>query len=200
MGEDLIIEPLVRDIKKGFYVDVGAHHPFRGSNTCLLYKRGWSGINIEPNRQSLWWFRLFRRRDVNLGIGITSNRGEKTYYRFSDPGFNTFNAEVARKLKSKQYVSFLGATEVPVQTLASLFLAHGVSRIDLLDVDIEGGELEVLQSNDWSRWKPYIIIVEDRTLDLSTLQENKIYQFLTQLGYSLYASTKINLIFVVHEA
>jgi hypothetical protein len=48
-GEDLVIEELTNQpgIERGFYVDVGAFDPVTGSNTLLLFKRGWSGINIQ---------------------------------------------------------------------------------------------------------------------------------------------------------
>ena len=45
-GEDLLLERILGKQGKGFYVDVGAHHPVRFSNTFLFYKRGWRGINI----------------------------------------------------------------------------------------------------------------------------------------------------------
>ena len=39
-GEDLAINRYIDHIKKGLYVDIGAHHPVQRSNTCLLYQSG----------------------------------------------------------------------------------------------------------------------------------------------------------------
>ena len=48
-GEDLILYRMIYGkIDKGFYVDVGAHHPKRFSNTYFFYRKGWRGINVEP--------------------------------------------------------------------------------------------------------------------------------------------------------
>jgi hypothetical protein len=47
-GEDLIASRLFPNQSTGFYVDIGAHHPTRFSNTYLLYTKGWRGINIDP--------------------------------------------------------------------------------------------------------------------------------------------------------
>lgn len=42
-GEDVFVDAYFRNKKQGFYVDVGAHHPKRYSNTALLYERGGGG-------------------------------------------------------------------------------------------------------------------------------------------------------------
>jgi len=43
-GEDMILRRIFERQSTGFYVDVGAHHPKRFSNTYFFYKKGWSGI------------------------------------------------------------------------------------------------------------------------------------------------------------
>jgi FkbM family methyltransferase len=65
-GEDVLLDRLLAKQTDGFYVDVGAHHPKRFSNTHYFYMRGWSGINIEPNPVVVGSFRQMRRRDINL--------------------------------------------------------------------------------------------------------------------------------------
>ncbi|MFH1178148.1 MAG: SAM-dependent methyltransferase, partial [bacterium] len=42
-GEDIVLEKIFSGKNNGHYVDIGAHHPKRYSNTYLLHKRGWSG-------------------------------------------------------------------------------------------------------------------------------------------------------------
>jgi hypothetical protein len=49
----MILRRIFESRGAGFYVDVGAHHPRRYSNTNYFYKRGWKGINIEPNPDAL---------------------------------------------------------------------------------------------------------------------------------------------------
>ena len=76
-GEDRIVRTLLwRKHDKGFYVDVGAHHPFRFSNTYLFYTQGWSGINIDATPGSMKAFNKYRPRDINLEVGV--GRGRKT--------------------------------------------------------------------------------------------------------------------------
>ena len=71
-SEDLLVLSLLGDSKPpGFYVDVGAHHPARYSNTLLFYLKGWRGINIDALPGSMDLFRTWRPLDVNLEIAIS---------------------------------------------------------------------------------------------------------------------------------
>jgi hypothetical protein len=69
-GEDLVLDRLLNGKRMGFYIDVGAHHPTRFSNTYLFYKKGWSGINIDANPKSMELFNRRRSRDINIEVGI----------------------------------------------------------------------------------------------------------------------------------
>ena len=52
-GEDLAIQEHIKITEKGFYVDIGAHHPIQRNNTNLLFINGWEGINIDVNQFSI---------------------------------------------------------------------------------------------------------------------------------------------------
>ncbi|MFM9973057.1 MAG: FkbM family methyltransferase, partial [Beijerinckiaceae bacterium] len=69
----------------GFYVDVGAHHPFRFSNTCALYQSGWRGINIDADPALIAAFRRHRGRDINLSLGISDVPGTLAFHVFNEP-------------------------------------------------------------------------------------------------------------------
>lgn len=74
-GEDLILREFFEYAKNGFYVDVGAHHPFRFSNTYLFYQSGWRGINIDAMPGSMKLFNRFRPKDINIECGVAFNGG-----------------------------------------------------------------------------------------------------------------------------
>jgi hypothetical protein len=76
---------------KGFYIDVGAHHPFRFSNTALFYKKGWQGINIEPDPSLIKNFNKYRTRDINLNFGVANEEKDLNFFIFNEPAFNTFH-------------------------------------------------------------------------------------------------------------
>ena len=73
-GEDLIINNFFKKKKKGFYVDVGCYHPIDGSNTHLLFRRGWEGINIDVNSLSIDLFKAARKNDKNVNIAVSSQK------------------------------------------------------------------------------------------------------------------------------
>lgn len=170
-GEDAVLLELFKNVNHGRYVDVGAHHPYRYSNTYLLYKKGWYGVNIDPNPHTIVLFNTARPDDENICAGVGS-AGVLTYYRFSDPAVNTFKKEEAEKWKGRSFLKFLGTTDVEVKPLSELVEGS----VDLLTVDAEGMDLEVLQSYDWKHC-PKVIVIEG--------DESK--QFLVKKGYTLYA-------------
>ena len=74
-GEDLFINNFFKNKKKGFYIDVGCYHPIHRSNTFLLYKKGWRGINIDIHKFSIELFRYLRPEDFNYNFAV-SNKNE----------------------------------------------------------------------------------------------------------------------------
>ena len=82
-GEDIIIGNFFQNKNKGFFVDVGAYHPKHYSNTYLLYKNGWRGINIEPNPASIKLFNKYRKNDINLQTGVLNENKEAYYHIFN---------------------------------------------------------------------------------------------------------------------
>ena len=103
-GEDAVLQHIFSNKKNGFYVDVGANHPMHYSNTYLLYKRGWSGINIDPNPASIKLFNWHRRRDCNINCGIAEEATKKEYYMFNHQSCNTFSKKQEEILSSNLYL------------------------------------------------------------------------------------------------
>src|SRR5689334_12770227 len=93
--EDVILWRALRDVEKGFYVDVGAADPTEHSVTRAFYERGWSGINIEP--QDDYFARLIeaRPRDINLKVAAGRECGTRQLYAFDGTGLSTFDAGIS---------------------------------------------------------------------------------------------------------
>jgi hypothetical protein len=96
-GEDRLLDRYFGNRPTGFYIDVGAHHPHRFSNTYLFYMRGWRGINIDAMPDSMKPFRSMRPRDINLEIGVGRTDSVAKFHIFSEPAFNTFDGDLARQ-------------------------------------------------------------------------------------------------------
>lgn len=176
--------------KKGFYIDVGAHHPFRYSNTYKFYLNGWSGINIDAMPGSMRLFNKHRPRDINIEIGIGLRNEEADFFCFQEKAFNTFSESLANKYLSEGQI-LSHRIKVKISPLAEILnkYINKSKQIDFLNIDVEGHDFDVLKSNDWGRFKPNYILIE---IHRSTLQEIFMRPetiFLKQYGYQLLANT-----------
>ena len=197
-GEDIVVNRLLEGQKKGFYVDIGAHHPCRFSNTYFFYKKGWSGICIDPLPNTKKLFKKIRPKDQVLEIGISEVAGKIKYYMFNEPDLNTFNSEVANSRNGVNNFKLIQTIEISTLPLADVLKVYTIpkSGIDLLSVDVEGFDLEVLKSNDWSVFKPKVIIAEALGAKMENIENDLIYKFLVDKGYSVYAKTGYSMIFL----
>ena len=172
----------------GTYVDIGAHHPIRYSNTYLLYLNGWSGINIDPQIGVKEMFDEYRPDDINLGIGIGRCEQDVVFYNFEDPAFNTTNSERGDEVIEQGLSKLVEKRRIKVYPLSSIldkYMDHGRS-IDFMNIDMEKSELDVLQSNDWSKYRPKMIALEVLGVDgeaMEVVMSDKSIVFLRNQGY-----------------
>jgi len=97
-GEDTAIEVFNKKKGRGFYVDIGAHHPIQRNNTNLLFQKGWEGINVDVNEFSIDLFNFLRPNDLNLLAAISDSEGEVSFYyqkKFSQ--LNTTDKKIANE-------------------------------------------------------------------------------------------------------
>lgn len=197
-GEDLILSRYFGDKKDGFYVDIGAHHPFRFSNTYIFYKKGWSGMNIDAMPGSMKLFRKFRKRDINLEIAVSDKSEELTYYAFEEPALNGFSKELSEGVRSKKY-KILFTKKILTETLESILDRYLFSKqeIDFLSIDVEGLDYKVLKSNNWNKYRPKIVLVELLNFNYDNYKIDKCYELLTSNGYIFFAKTYNTGIFIL---
>lgn len=193
-GEDVVLAAYYQERKgyKGFFVDIGAHHPVRFSNTWMYYRRGWKGINIDPTPGSMQSFRLIRWRDINLEIGIGSHSKKLTFYCFNEPALNTFDKDIAAERNTGNPYFITKTVNVSIEPLKIVLdkYLQTNQKIDFFSIDVEGLDLEVLRSNDWEKYRPEFILVEDSKFALNINNESNIYKFLREQNYELIASLK----------
>jgi len=189
-GEDLILDRLMGGKARGFYVDIGAHHPIRFSNTHLFSKRGWYGINVDAEPGSMALFRKMRPRDVNIESGVGEKAGTMPFYRFDEPALNTFDAEEAA-LKNQPPYHITECVTVSVMRLDKILREHlpVACEIDFLSVDTEGMDLGVLKSNDWSCFRPRFVLAETLRTTIMQLTASPIGRLLLDVGYKPVAKT-----------
>jgi FkbM family methyltransferase len=175
------------------YVDVGAAHPRLGSNTYSFYRRGWSGVLVEPNPRSAAELRKARPRDrvIQAAAGATSGRVDITLFE-SDYLSSIDEATATERAEAGETIEQI--ITVPLITLAELDLTAQPNQPSLLSVDCEGADLAVLEGNDWERFRPRVVCVEESGATLS--RPTPIREFLEGLDYRLTAHTGLSAVYV----
>ena len=202
-GEDLILASLF-DLQfsktPGFYVDVGAHHPKLLSNTFVFYMNGWSGINIDAAPGSMLAFQHERPRDINIEAAVGEADKALTFYEFNQPALNSF-------CRDRIPTGYFGWTIVRERQLTTATLAHLLEQhlppgrlIDFMTVDVEGFDLRVLKSNDWARFRPAVVLVEDdEAIQSNRFWDSSISRYMSQQGYNYCCNTLLTTFFVDQE-
>tara|TARA_B100001121_G_scaffold251085_1_gene227227 strand:+ start:66 stop:665 length:600 start_codon:yes stop_codon:yes gene_type:complete len=197
-GEDLFIDNFFKN-KRGFYVDVGAYHPLELSNTYLLHKRKWEGINIDINSISIEYFDFLRPNDINLNLGVAKKNSTKIiYFQKEKSPLNTLNLNHAKKIFSNKFKK----KKIKTKTLTTILDKSKFKgkEIDFLNIDTEGNDLEVLKSLDLKRYKPKLICVElvdHFNPKQKEIKKHKIYKFLKNKKYQLVWSGHFSHIFKI---
>lgn len=201
-GEDIILRRILGEKKTvGFYVDVGAHHPKRFSNTHHFYKKGWRGINIDAKPECMEIFRRVRPRDINLEFALSDKRQTLIYYCFNDSALNGFLKPLSMERNKKEEYKIIDEIKIETLTLAEVLDTYLPSdtTIDFLSIDVEGLDFQVLTSNDWSKYKPNVVLVEDLNFTFDIPDNSEIYKFLIDKGYHLVAKT-MNTLFYINNS
>lgn len=197
MGEDLIIDKYLGNKKKGFYIDIGANDPNRYSNTKRFYDRNWSGLNIEPEPSSYNKLCRFRKRDINLNIGAGNINESKDFYVFIPSSLSTFSS-MEKERYIKQGYHFVKKIKISVWKTEKIFEKYVREKIDFLSIDVEGWEKQVLEGNNWLKFRPKVICIESskHVPPLGKIGTHTNYQILKKTGYKKIFENDINSIFV----
>jgi FkbM family methyltransferase len=188
--EDLIIDELLNYKKNGTYIDVGANDIEKFSNTKRFYNKGWRGINIEPDYKNYLKFVQKRPEDINLNLGIGSKKSFMKFYIFDTDTLSTFSEDSVEKYKTLGY-KVVGEKDIEVVTLEEVVPKYlGDTPIDFISIDTEGYDLEVLKSNNWEKYRPKLICIENFEGG-----EEDVKKFLEDNMYQKVKSTRVNSIY-----
>jgi FkbM family methyltransferase len=157
--EDVLLWRALGHVKDGFYIDVGANDPVDHSVTKAFYDAGWSGINIEPLPQFHQAFLDQRPRDTSLAIAAGAREDSLTLYDIpAVNGWASPDPDVAAAHRAHGFE--VAELSVPMRTLAAVCAEHVAGDIHFLKIDVEGFEAEVLRGMDFSRWRPWVLVIE----------------------------------------
>ena len=198
-GLDVLADKFFQNKKKSVYIDVGCHQPFLNNNTYRLYKRGWVGINLDLDFNTIDMFNFFRNKDLNVHAAISEKEEEKDLYFFHNrSAINTLssktgsNAKEVRKIKTKSLNQIIEN---------SIFKD---TKINFVSIDVEGFELDVLRGFNLNKYKPDLIVVEfiDTKIkeyyfqNIENILNSNIYKYMEKHDYKLINWIHDDLVFV----
>ena len=199
-GIDLLIKDILKNQKeKGIYIDVGSHHPLINNNTYILYKRGWKGINVDLDFNSIDMFNYFRPEDHNIQIALSNKISFTDLYFFHNRAAkNTITKSRGKGAKSIK--------RVKTDTLNNIIKNSKINtkKIDFLSIDVEGNELNVLKGLNFKKYRPKIISIEFikpnvkefYQHDIKNIFKSDIYKFMISKKYKLVNWIHDDLIFI----
>ena len=180
-NEDTAVLNYFKDKKNGFYVDVGCYHPTHRNNTYLLHKQDWKGINIDTSEFSIDLFNYMRPNDLNYNCAI-SNKNEmiKLFYQKELSQLST----TERNQATTVFQGNIKEKEIQAFTLDEILNRdkYKNTKIDFLDIDVEGADLKVLEGLSFDKFKPELVCVE---IHKKEIKQSDIYKFLADKNYEL---------------
>ena len=193
-GLDIVINAIFKDKRKGIYVDIGCHHPLINSNTYILYKRGWRGINIDLDFSSIEMFNYFRPNDFNYKVALSNKKGESDLFFFHNRApKNTLNkvngkgAKLVKRIKTDTLDNIIKKSKLSIK------------EIDFLSIDVEGSELEVLKGFNIKKYNPKVIVLELINKNTNSFYEQKIENIQKSLIYKYMIKNNYKLSNWIHD-
>ena len=181
-GEDAILRSIL-PAGKGTYIDIGSGHPVAGSNTYALYEMGWQGVLVDPIAANIEMSERLRPRDLSIQAVCAGEQMEDIeFFEFDVYEYSTTSRDRVNELARMGH-SVKRHYRVSTCTLGELVREMHFEGTTVLSIDVEGGEFEVLQGNDWTKFHPAIIIIEE--WDPPLLRPTEISEYLRAHDYRL---------------
>lgn len=203
-GEDLIIEQvfMVLGRKRISYLDLGANHPTRFSNTYLFYKSGGAGVCVEPDPTLQPLFQKWRSRDSLLTCGVGVEEGEADFFVMTTNTLNTFSREEAERYQGYGRQKIERIMKLRLKPINTILTEHFEACPNLISLDVEGLDFQILKSLEFTKWRPEVFCIETLTYTEDKLERklSEIISFMQDQGYMVYGDTYINTIFVDSRA
>ena len=197
-GEDLILDRIITKIlnwdisESRFYVDVGAYHPIDHSVTYLLYRRGWKGVAFDPSFETHKSFHFWRRKDQFVQAVVGDE--DDVEVEFFTP--NNANGMCLINTKYPMNKDDCTAKKIKQVNLSDELVRQGVEKIDVLNLDVEGAELEILKTLDFNKFSPTIIAIEVHGNDIQKCLKTEEVQLILSKGYRAVGCAVITFFFV----
>lgn len=192
--EDVMLWRALKDVARGFYIDVGAQDPSVDSVSRAFYDRGWSGINIEPVQRYQEMLRQARPRDINLCLAAGAGSSELNFFEIADTGLSTLDPQVADRHRAAGWKVL--QRRVAQRRLDDIWAEHVKGEVHFLKIDAEGAEADVLVGASLASHQPWIVVIEAVAPLSQTREHAKWESLLIDAGYAFVYFDGLNRFYV----
>jgi len=194
--EDVILWRIFKDLKEGFYVDLGAGHPEIDSVSNWFYQNSWTGIDVEPSDNYFVLLQAARPKNTVIKRLVGNSKERSHFFDVKESGLSSSNASQIETLQKQRLDGEL--YELDVISLDDVLVLKEQGDIHWLKIDIEGSEFDAIQSWKQSTVRPWIILIES-TVPNSQIESYADWEPLLLLkGYEFVYFDGLNR-FYVHE-
>jgi|GEM_PF-627440 len=183
----------------GFFIEVGADDGVDKSNTLYFEQLGWSGICVEPSPTRFQ--KLAKNRDcvcLNKAIHHSSESLEfmdiEGYGKGLSGIIENYDSRhlerIDQEISGNEKTVSVNKVMVECVPLADVLDEMGITHVDYISIDVEGSELDVLKSIDFSKVTFDVLVIEDN------YRSKALREFLKEKGYRRHKRIKIDEIFI----
>ena len=192
-GEDAVLWEILEGQLDGFFIEVGAFDGYNHSVTYALECLGWEGLLVEAIPERAEQCRARRRNSRVVHAALAATPGGETSFTVTEDlygGMLSYLDPNARHAKGAASATRRTVT-VPLTTMNELLNDHH-GEIDVVVIDVEGGEIPLLAGFDLHKYRPKIIVIEDNTrgADLALVDH------MSMMPYKQVAWLEINRVYV----
>lgn len=194
LGEDLFINRFFQKSQPGFYLDIGAFHPKRYSNTYLLRKyMGWKGIHVDANPAIIAEFNKSVPDGINVNAAVDDQEQDVELVIYRGAAHSTIDPQRKEINSAIEVRSTMMMRTRTVESILDEFLPAGTS-VDFVNIDVEGRDLQALRSLNIARFRPRLVCVEDHDFisSLNGGRPSPIFSFMKEHGYAFASHTVVS--------
>lgn len=188
-GEDALVYLRFPKGFVGTYLDIGAYHPFKFSNTAKLWMLGWNGVNVDANRASIKLFSRVRPHDINIWAAVVP--------QVERDAVDTVSFTDCDKINAVGHIVDASARthQVPAISLGEL-CQHFSQPVDFMNVDIEGLDEAIIGDEAFLTLAPRLLAIEQHGHDIAEIMRRPSTLRLIEEGYSLVSRCEITSLFL----
>jgi FkbM family methyltransferase len=195
--QDVLAYLYFKGRREGFFLDIGAYDGKTYSNTYALEQIGWKGACLEPLPDIFTRLRRNRLCDCyNLAMSDESGEGADFIRATGVETLSGLESKMASThkdwiLREKGAVERIKVKTITFDDLMGRY--PGFNAIDFMSLDVEGAEMSILESIDFSVYRFGLIAIE--SIDETPGESERLRNFMGEKGYGVLLDVGLDLMF-----